>query len=218
MTKFETLIFIPEGSLLNEKLAQRTALSQTLAALNEGFGPKERLQYTEIQEQAKLLGLNERIELTLQTFCKANYQTAKPIFWQKLAHQTQLVKGAISFLEQIPDQVKLVLLAKEPKQVISTRITDSKLLNFFSACYFSEDFSDTFTQTILGQVLQAEPAINPATCLLIGTDLADEIQAANQANLASVWLAPKKVKLPINPRPTMHLTRLSDLLFYLNLS
>ncbi|PEH03519.1 hypothetical protein CP356_09760, partial [Lactobacillus sp. UMNPBX5] len=44
-----------------------------------------------------------------------------------------------------------------------------------------------------------------------------EIQGAENANLKSLWLAPKKDKIPISPRPTLHLSKLADLDFYLDL-
>ena len=37
-------------------------------------------------------------------------------------------------------------------------------------------------------------------------------------NLKSLWLAPKKDKIPISPRPTLHLSKLSDLSFYLDVN
>lgn len=68
MSTYETLIFIPEGSLLNEKVAERNALRQTLKHFQHEFGPAERLKYTSLQKQVKLLPQNKRIDLLLQTF------------------------------------------------------------------------------------------------------------------------------------------------------
>ncbi|MCT7862013.1 MAG: HAD family hydrolase, partial [Lactobacillus crispatus] len=53
--------------------------------------------------------------------------------------------------------------------------------------------------------------------LIIGTNLDEEIQGAENANLKSLWLAPKKDKIPISPHPTLHLSKLADLSFYLDL-
>lgn len=44
MSTFNTLIFIPEGSLLNEKLAERNALRQTLKHYGVDCGPAETIQ------------------------------------------------------------------------------------------------------------------------------------------------------------------------------
>ena len=49
MSTFETLIFVPEGSLLNQKLAEKTALRQTLKHFGLDWGPAERLRYTSLQ-------------------------------------------------------------------------------------------------------------------------------------------------------------------------
>ena len=53
MSTFETLIFIPEGSLLNQKLAEKTALRQALKHFGLDWGPAERLRYTSLQKQFK---------------------------------------------------------------------------------------------------------------------------------------------------------------------
>ncbi|RMC38434.1 MULTISPECIES: HAD hydrolase-like protein [unclassified Lactobacillus] len=212
MTKFETLIFIPEGSLLNEQVAERKALSQTLKS-KQPFGPSERLKYTKLQEKTKLLGLNKRISLILNAF---NLQPE--IFTINLQKQHQLVKGTISFLDAVVDQVNLIMLAKESKQIITPRLEQSALLTYFAATYFADDFTQELpAKSVLAQVVRQEQ-LDPDTCLVIGTDLADEIQGAVNTNLQSLWLAPKKSKLPISPRPTLHLNKLSDLLFYLDLS
>ena len=55
MSTFETLIFIPEGSLLNQKLAEKTALRQALKHFGLDWGPAERLRYTSLQKQFKTL-------------------------------------------------------------------------------------------------------------------------------------------------------------------
>ncbi|RMC45255.1 HAD hydrolase-like protein [Lactobacillus sp. ESL0230] len=212
MTKFETLIFIPEGSLLNEQVAEKNALSQTLKS-KQPFGPSERLKYTKLQEKTKLLGLNKRISLILNAF---NLQPE--IFTINLQKQHQLVKGTISFLDAVVDQVNLIMLAKESKQIITPRLEQSALLTYFAATYFADDFTQELpAKSVLAQVVRQEQ-LDPDTCLVIGTDLADEIQGAVNTNLQSLWLAPKKSKLPISPRPTLHLNKLSDLLFYLDLS
>ncbi|WEV70546.1 HAD hydrolase-like protein [Lactobacillus sp. ESL0785] len=219
MTKFETLIFIPEGSLLNEKVAERNALRQTLLALDREFGPAERIKYTNLQAQVKFLKQDERIDLILQTFCAAELAEAHIIFTQKMAQQKQLIKDAIPVLDQIQNKLNLILVAKEAKSVLTTRTAESELLNYFSTIYFKEDLTAAFpSKNVFMPIFHERPELNPATSLVIGTSLVEEIQAAENANLQSLWLAPKKVKIPITPHPTLHLNQLSDLLFYLKLS
>lgn len=218
MTKFETLIFIPEGSLLNEKAAERNALKLTLQELGQDFGPSERIKYTNLQNRSKFLGQEERIKLILKTFCDLNKNSAQ-IFAQKLQGQNQLVKDAIAFLDTVKGKTKLVLLAKESRTAISARLAPSELLNYFTATYTSDDFDSKLPdKAIFAQIFCEQTQLNPASSLVIGTNLADEIQGAENANIASLWLAPKKVKIPISPHPTLHLNKLSDLLFYLELS
>ena len=218
LAKYETLIFILEGSLLNEKVAEQNALRQTLKLTGREYGPAERIQYNSLQEKIKLLGFDERIKLTLQEFFKNDWISAKGTFDNQLQKQDQLNKDVLPFLDEVQNKVNLILLTKEKKDVASSRMQSTELLNYFSAVYFKDDFACKFPdKKVLTTILQQQN-LSPATCLVIGTNLVDEIQGAENANLDSLWLAPKKVKMPISPHPTLHLNKLSDLLFYLELS
>jgi len=219
VSTYETLIFIPEGSLLNEKVAERNALRQTLKHFQHEFGPAERLKYTSLQKQVKLLPQNKRIDLLLQTFLKQDLSETKAVFEHKMRGQDQLIKGSPEFLDQVKGKLNLILLAKESKEQILPRLAKSELINYFSVQYFKGDFSKPLpNKDIFFKILDDNPTIDPDTTLVIGTNLDEEIQGAENANLDSLWLAPKKEKLPINPHPTLHLSKLSDLLFYLNLN
>ena len=218
LAKYETLIFILEGSLLNEKVAEQNALRQTLKLTGREYGPAERIQYNSLQEKIKLLGFDERIKLTLQEFFKNDWIFAKQAFDNQLQKQDQLNKDVLPFLDEVQNKVNLILLTKEKKDVASSRMQSTELLNYFSAVYFKDDLTSKLPdKKVLTTILQQQN-LSPATCLVIGTNLVDEIQGAENANLDSLWLAPKKVKMPISPHPTLHLNKLSDLLFYLELS
>ena len=218
LAKYETLIFILEGSLLNEKVAELNALSQTLKLAGREFGPAQRIQYNSVQEKIKLLGFDERIKLTLQEFFKNDWISAKGTFDNQLQKQDQLNKDVLPFLDEVKNKVNLILLTKEKKDVASSRMQSTELINYFSAVYFKDDLTSKLPDKKVLTTILHQQNLSPATCLVIGTNLVDEIQGAENANLDSLWLAPKKVKMPISPHPTLHLNKLSDLLFYLELS
>lgn len=221
MGKFDSLIFVPEGAILNEGVAERNALRQTLDEVASGFGPKQRIQYAELLSQIKFLTFSDRIELVLQTFCRHELYSARKIFYQKMKEQKQLVKDVGLFLGELSDmddQIKLILCSKEDRETISSRLDESELLNCFSAVYTQDDFVQRLPNEEVLMTIVQEQNLDPATCLVIGTDLADDIQGAENAGLASLWIAPRNIKTPIHPNPTIHLTTLSDLLFYLELS
>ncbi|EEJ71137.1 HAD family hydrolase [Lactobacillus ultunensis] len=216
MSTFETLIFVPEGSLLNEKLAEKTALRQTLKHFGLDWGPAERLKYTSLQKQFKVLSNNDQINLALSTFLKEDLDQSRAVFNNLMKEQTRLVKGTPDFLDQI-NSLRLIMLAKETKAQIEPRLAPTELLNSFDYVYFADNFKDKLpSKNIFFQILKEHPEIDPDTVLVIGTNLDEEIQGAENANLKSLWLAPKKDKIPISPHPTLHLSKLSDLLFYLD--
>ncbi|EEJ68750.1 HAD family hydrolase [Lactobacillus crispatus] len=218
MTTFETLIFIPEGSLLNEKLAEKTALRQTLKHYGLDWGPAERLRYTSLEKEFKNLSSDDQIDLALSTFLKEDLSKTRTVFDDAMKDQTRLVKGAIDFIDEVSGKLHLILLAKEKRTQIEPRLAPTELLSSFDNAYFADDFTDKLpSKNIFFKILKDNPDIDPDTVLVIGTNLDEEIQGAENANLKSLWLAPKKDKIPISPHPTLHLSKLADLSFYLDL-
>ncbi len=218
MATFETLIFIPEGSLLNEKLAEKTALRQTLKHYGLDWGPAERLRYTSLEKEFKNLSSDDQIDLALSTFLKEDLSKTRTVFDDAMKDQTRLVKGAIDFIDGVSGKLHLILLAKEKRTQIEPRLGPTELLSSFDNAYFADDFTDKLpSKNIFFKILKDNPDIDPDTVLVIGTNLDEEIQGAENANLKSLWLAPKKDKIPISPHPTLHLSKLADLSFYLDL-
>lgn len=218
MATFETLIFIPEGSLLNEKLAEKTALRQTLKHYGLDWGPAERLRYTSLEKEFKNLSSDDQIDLALSTFLKEDLSKTRIVFDDAMKDQTRLVKGAIDFIDEVSSKLHLILLAKEKRTQIEPRLAPTELLSSFDNAYFADDFTDKLpSKNIFFKILKDNPDIDPDTVLVIGTNLDEEIQGAENANLKSLWLAPKKDKIPISPHPTLHLSKLADLSFYLDL-
>lgn len=218
MATFETLIFIPEGSLLNEKLAEKTALRQTLKHYELDWGPAERLRYTSLEKEFKNLSSDDQIALALSTFLKEDLSKTRTVFDDAMKDQTRLVKGAIDFIDEVSGKLHLILLAKEKRTQIEPRLAPTELLSSFDNAYFADDFTDKLpSKNIFFKILKDNPDIDPDTVLVIGTNLDEEIQGAENANLKSLWLAPKKDKIPISPHPTLHLSKLADLSFYLDL-
>lgn len=218
MATFETLIFIPEGSLLNEKLAEKTALRQTLKHYGLDWGPAERLRYTSLEKEFKNLSSDDQIDLALSTFLKEDLSKTRTVFDDAMKDQTRLVKGAIDFIDEVSGKLHLILLAKEKRTQIEPRLAPTELLSSFDNAYFVDDFTDKLpSKNIFFKILKDNPDIDPDTVLVIGTNLDEEIQGAENANLKSLWLAPKKDKIPISPHPTLHLSKLADLSFYLDL-
>ena len=218
MATFETLIFIPECILLNEKLAEKTALRQTLKHYGLDWGPAERLRYTSLEKEFKNLSSDDQIDLALSTFLKEDLSKTRTVFDDAMKDQTRLVKGAIDFIDEVSGKLHLILLAKEKRTQIEPRLAPTELLSSFDNAYFADDFTDKLpSKNIFFKILKDNPDIDPDTVLVIGTNLDEEIQGAENANLKSLWLAPKKDKIPISPHPTLHLSKLADLSFYLDL-
>ncbi|AYE60865.1 hypothetical protein BC335_0324 [Lactobacillus helveticus] len=131
-----------------------------------------------------------------------------------MQEQTRLVKGATDFLDEVSGSLRMILLAKETRTQIEPRLAPTELLSSFDFAYFADDFKVKLpSKNIFFKILKDHPEIDPDNTLVIGTNLDEEIQGAENANLKSLWLAPKKDKIPISPCPTLHLSKLADLDF-----
>ena len=197
---------------------KKTALRQTLKHYGVDWGPAERLRYTSLEKEFKNLSSNDQIDLALSTFLKEDLSKTRTVFDDAMKDQTRLVKGAIDFIDEVSGKLHLILLAKEKRTQIEPRLAPTELLSSFDNAYFADDFTDKLpSKNIFFKILKDNPDIDPDTVLVIGTNLDEEIQGAENANLKSLWLAPKKDKIPISPHPTLHLSKLADLSFYLDL-
>ena len=173
----------------------------------------------DLQKQFKLLSTDEQIDLALSTYLKEDLAATRTIFAQKMQEQTRLVKDATDFLDEVSGSLHMILLAKETRTQIEPRLAPTELLSSFDFAYFADDFKVKLpSKNIFFKILKDHPEIDPDNTLVIGTHLDEEIQGAENANLKSLWLAPKKDKIPISPRPTLHLSKLADLDFYLDLN
>lgn len=217
MDTFSTLIFVPEGTLLNEKLAERTVLRKTVKHFTGNFGPAERIKYSDLTSQFKLLSQAERINLLIQNFLPNEIKAAETYFEQQLSEQHQVIKGSLDFLQAVKGKLNLFLLGKENKKQLLPRLKESQLDSYFESIYFADDFTEQLPNKSILRTIVAKANVDPDNVLVIGANLSDEIQGAENANLKSLWIAPKKEKIPITPHPTLHLAKLSDLLFYLNI-
>lgn len=216
MNTFETLIIIPEGSLLNEKLALKSALRQTMKHFGQEFGPAQQLQYTQTTRDFKFKSERDQIGSLLKTFLETE-ASAKSYFLQKLSDQGRLSKNSASFWNEAKGKIKLIALCREERVYALPRLKKAQIVDDFNALFFADDFkTDLADKNTLLTVIK-KTHTDPDSALVIGSNLVEEIQGAENARLKSCWLAPKKEKIPITPHPTLHLSRLTDLLFYLNI-
>lgn len=216
MASFTSLLFVPEGSLLNEQLALRTALHQSMRHFGQAFGPAQRIKYNALTAHFKLASQDKQITLLLQNFLPAE-KSALVYFKEQLAQQDRLKPGSLEFLQTVQGKITLLLYGKEKKKDLKPRLAKSGLQQYFTHLFFADDFKQKLPDKAVFRQIVAQTGVDPDTVLVIGSNLQDEIQGAENADLKSLWLAPKKEKIPISPHPTLHLAKLSHLLFYLNI-
>lgn len=124
----------------------------------------------------------------------------------------KLVKGSRNFLKSYTQELNLISIAKDDKKVFLPIMKELDIDQYFNALFFKENIAND--QPFIKIINKL--GLDPNTCLIIGNNLNDEIKEAEAENLKSLWIAPKREKVPITPHPTLKLSRLSDLEFYLN--
>lgn len=149
----------------------------------------------DLQKQFKLLSTDEQIDLALSTYLKEDLAATRTIFAQKMQEQTRLVKDATDFLDEVSGSLHMILLAKETRTQIEPRLAPTELLSSFDFAYFADDFKVKLpSKNIFFKILKDHPEIDPDNTLVIGTNLDEEIQGAENANLKSLCSHQKRTR------------------------
>ena len=203
---YKNIILIPEGIIFNEKITERTAVKYTL----KKFGINNWNDKKELFNQIFNRYLNEtrikRHELLLTALLsEVNLNESKSIFYQELNYQNHLVKNIQTDLTNLSSTANTVIYSFLPQELINTRLNNTNLSIKFSV--FSANSTNKFTKIIQEKQWDTEET------LVIGTNLSDEIQQANDENVDSMWISTGR-KVPITPHPTLHVKKFADCLFY----
>ena len=205
---YKNIILIPEGIIFNEKITERTAVKNTL----KKFGINNWNDKKELFNQIFNRYLNEtrikRHELLLTALLsEVNLNESKSIFYQELNYQNHLVNNIQTDLTNLSSNANTVIYSFLPQELINTRLNNANLSIKFSV--FSANSTNKFTKIIQEKQWDTEET------LVIGTNLSDEIQQANDENVDSMWISTGR-KVPITPHPTLHMKKFADSLFYVN--
>lgn len=205
---YKNIILIPEGTIFNEKITERAAIKNTLKKFGvNNFNDKKEL-FNQLFDRYINEKRTKRYELLLTALLpEVNLNESKSLFYQQLIHQTRLTKNIQTDLTNLSSVTKIIIYSFLPKEVISARLENTNLA--LNLPIFSAVSPDKFTDIIKQKQWDTEET------LVIGTNLSDEIQEANDENVDSMWISTGR-KVPITPHPTLHMKKFADSLFYVN--
>ena len=205
---YKNIILIPEGTIFNEKITERAAVKNTLKKFGvNNFNDKKEL-FNQLFDRYINEKRTKRYELLLTALLpEVDLNESKSLFYQQLIHQTRLTKNIQTDLTNLSSVTKMIIYSFLPKEVISARLENTNLV--LDLPIFSAVSPDKFTDIIKQNQWDTEET------LVIGTNLNDEIQKANDENVDSMWISTGR-KVPITPHPTLHMKKFADSLFYVN--
>lgn len=205
---YKNIILIPEGTIFNEKITERAAIKNTLKKFGvNNFNDKKEL-FNQLFDRYINEKRTKRYELLLTALLpEVDLNESKSPFYQQLIHQTRLTKNIQTDLTNLSSVTKIIIYSFLPKEVISAMLENTNLI--LDLPIFSAVSLDKFTDIIKQKQWDADET------LVIGTNLSDEIQEANDENVDSMWISTGR-KVPITPHPTLHMKKFADSLFYVN--
>ncbi|QNQ81389.1 hypothetical protein [Lactobacillus sp. PV034] len=205
---YKNIILIPEGIIFNEKITERAALKNTFKNFNiDNFDEKKEL-FNQLFERYLNEKRTQRHQLLLTALLpEIELDQSKSEFYQQLIHQTRLTKNIQEDLSQLTEATNLVITSFLPNEIIASRLNNSKLTLKLPTASLAGDSS--FRQIITSNNWDSKET------LIIGTNLNEEIQQANDEAVDSMWINTGR-KVPITPHPTLHVKKFADCLFYLN--
>lgn len=205
---YKNIILIPEGTIFNEKITERAAIKNTLKKVGvNNFNDKKEL-FNQLFDRYINEKRTKRYELLLTALLpEVDLNESKSLFYQQLINQTRLTKNIQTDLTNLSSVTKIIIYSFLPKEVISARLENTNLA--LNLPIFSAVSLDKFTDIIKQKQWDADET------LVIGTNLSDEIQEANDENVDSMWISTGR-KVPITPHPTLHMKKFADSLFYVN--
>ncbi|MBD5432237.1 MAG: hypothetical protein HDR42_01895 [Lactobacillus sp.] len=205
---YKNIILIPEGIIFNEKITERAAIKNTLKKFGiSNFNEKKEL-FNQLFDRYVNEKRTKRYELLLTALLpEIELTDSTAILYQQLIHQTRLTKNIQTDLTNLSSVTKMIIYSFLPKEVISARLENTNLA--LNLPKFSAVSPDKFTDIIKQNQWDTEET------LVIGTNLNDEIQKANDEKVDSMWISTGR-KVPITPHPTLHMKKFADSLFYVN--
>lgn len=204
---YKNIILIPEGILFKEKTSQRNALKKLAQAHNTEFNTDLFISLFERYENA---ARQVELELILTAFLpKENKADIEQEYFTYLSHQHRLLKNANETLNELNSKTNLFITSIYPQKVISHRLQKAQI-DLKPAGSEKNEFS-SMTKAIDSIIKQNK--LNKSETLIIGSNLSDEIQTANDLQIPSLWINTNR-KVPITPHPTLHVKKFEDVLFY----
>ena len=221
--KYCNILFDADGTLFDFKLAEYTALSETLSNFGLPDTPDIHQKYSAANAEHWALlekKLVKRDELRINrfgNFCeRAGFsedpQKMTDFYENALSHKGFLIKGAIDICKTLSEHCDLYIITNGFRHIQTGRFSASPLLPFFKQVFISQDIGvEKPDPRFFAFVEDHIPSFQKQTALVVGDSLSSDIAGGLQYGLDSCWFNPSGVMPPENMKIHYTISSLSEL-------
>lgn len=218
----ENIFFDLDDTILDFKLAERTALSKALSELGVEVTEYIIERYSEYNiSQWKRLELGEisreqvkvnRYKLLFDELgIDVSAQKATELYENYLCIGHYFIDGAPGILQELSKKYNLYLVSNGAKRVQDSRLASADISKYFKGIFISEVVG--FEKPNYGFFEYCFSAINGFDrdkSVIIGDSLTSDIKGGRNAGLKSVWFNPKKTKNTTDITPDYEVASLEE--------
>ncbi len=224
MSKYKTLLFDADETLLNFHRSETEAVKESLSFFSLPSTDEVIKKYSEIN--AGYWKMLERGEIEKQLLYPARWQSlidfygfdciAEKIsnkYIERLATKSYLIDGALEFCQKLHGRYRMYIVTNGQKEIQKSRLFPSPIFKYFDDCFISEDigyekpnilYFDTISHLI--------PEYDSDTTIIIGDSLTSDMAGGINAGIDTCWYNPHQKAVPEDIKLTYVATNYEDIL------
>ena len=223
MTKYETLLFDVDDTLLDFDLAEDAALDRLFKQENIAVTPTMIARYKEINESmwrafercevSKDELHNTRFSIALKEFgLDVDGEYIEAIFQKYLKEAHHYVDGAYEVIEQLAENYELYVVSNGKTITQNKRLKDANLAHFFNEIFISEQTGyQKPMPAFFDYVFERIDNINKDKTLIIGDSLTSDVKGGLQAGIDTCWFNIRNIENTSDIQPHFEIKKLHDL-------
>ncbi len=223
MSKYTTLLFDADSTLLDFKRSEYEAVADCLAKYGLPSDDKTIKKYAEINDYYwKML---ERREVTKPELFigrwkslidfygfDCNAQDIADSYSPALASKSYLIDGAEEICKSLYRKYKMFIVTNGFKVIQNARFGTSPLTQYFDDIFISEEIGhEKPSIEFFNEVEKRIPDFNRNSALIIGDSLTSDILGGIVAGIDTCWFNPNKKPAPADMNITYTISKLQEL-------
>ncbi|MFJ7666270.1 YjjG family noncanonical pyrimidine nucleotidase [Lysinibacillus sp. NPDC097195] len=228
MSKYETLLFDVDDTLLDFDLAEESALSRLFEQENIATTPTMIARYKEIN--ASMWRAFERGEVTKNTLHNTRFSIAlkefgidvdgeyfETVFQKYLQEAHHYVDGAHELIAQLAKNYNLYVVSNGVTKTQNKRLVDADLAKYFQAIFISEQTGyQKPMPAFFDYVFERIDGLNKDKTLIIGDSLTSDVKGGLLAGIDTCWFNIRNIYNTTDIQPHYEIKKLQELQTLLN--